>query len=272
MIKHTKLWQNCSTVRKIEDKCMIVREQGAQLFLITQPHHAAITCHFAGHWRVTAFLGFDMLEAVLFTISEHDHCWRKADAAPLFDPAAGRPWSFDDYPEEEKIGLYRNGLDTMEKANPYAAWLCSRHFGSFFKLARTDSGRKYFLHENVRQDRLRDQLSKKGVDLKAGDFHFHLLQFCDNLSLFVCLNQAGLNQHPWFLDGFAGSDQLRIGPGVLNATWENPETLMIRPFPFDDEFTIDLEYRVLPSGLSSQKELDQRWETAPVQIQTIRII
>src|SRR3546814_383479 len=211
------------------------------LFRSSQPHHSAIAGHIAGHWKVTNFRGFDQLESVLFIIGAHDHCWREADAAPLLNTATGRPYSFDDYPEDRKIKLYAKGVDDIEKTNPYAAWLCSRHFGSFFETAGKGPAQEYYLQEIARQTRLEQQLIRQGHDLSAGDYHFNLLQFCDNLSLFICLNEAGLDQHPWFRDGFAGSEKLGVDSRVLNATWKNQETLKISPFPFDMEFNTDLE-------------------------------
>lgn len=248
---------------------MIAREQGKQLFLITQPHHAAVAGLFASHWKVTAFKGFDKLEDVLFAIAEHDRCWELADQAAFLNPETKLPYSFDDYPEDLKIDLYRKGLDELEKDCPYAAYLCSRHFASFFSTAGEGPGHDYYLSETVRQKRLAKKLNLKGSALQAADFHFQLLQFCDNLSLFICLNQAGRNSHPWFKKGIGGFEKPGIGPVPVKATWKGKEALHITPFPFDEEFTVQLEYRSLPAALSDQETLDRLWKSAPVRTQTI---
>ncbi|HYH55253.1 MAG TPA: DUF3891 family protein, partial [Anseongella sp.] len=111
---------------------MIVREEANQLVLITQPDHAEIAGTFAGNWKATAFRGYDRLEEVLFAVNEHDHCWKEADRLPLLDEETGIPYSFDNYPESIKTGLYRKGIDHLERHHPYAALLCSKHFSSFF--------------------------------------------------------------------------------------------------------------------------------------------
>src|SRR5690606_32254613 len=145
---------------------------------------------------------------------------------------------FNDYPEDLKIRLYRKGLDNMEKDRPYATYLCSRHFASFFSSAKEGPGRDYYLSETARQQQLMKQLNIKGRDTETADFHFHLLQFCDNLSLFICLNQAGKNRHPWFKKGFAGSEMLVIGRKPIKAAWKDAETINVHPSPFDEEFTV----------------------------------
>ena len=251
---------------------MIIREQQNNLVLITQPHHAAISGIFAGHWKVTTFNGFNRLEEFLFTVHHHDQCWTEADKVPLLNPDSKRPYSFDDYPEERKIELYRKGIDNMENEHPYPALLCSRHFASFFAGSETTPGKEFYHSETQRQQRLTKQMNLNGLESEGADFHFNLLQFCDNLSLFICLNEEGKNQHPWFKKGFSNSERLGVNKHPLKADWKNPDTLKIAPFPFDEPFSIQLEYRRIPSLLPDQETLIRYWENAPVQTKTIHFV
>lgn len=249
---------------------MIIRRHNGDIFLISQHHHASISGTFAGHWKVTGFQGFDRLEEVLFTIDNHDRCWETADREPLFNRETGLPYSFDDYPEDPKIDLYKAGIDRMEKEHPYAALLCSKHFAAFFDESSTPTGRNFHASETTRQQRLALQAGLKGKDLKALDFHFRLLQFCDNLSLFICMNPPGKNQHPWFSQGLPNSEKLDLHSRPFKAVWKDSETVSLSPFPFDEPFSVKLEYKQLPADIPDQETLTRYWNEAPLKTRLIR--
>lgn len=249
----------------VEKFIMIIREQENNLLLITQPHHAALSGTFAEHWKVTAFRGFDQLEEVLYTVRNHDRCWEEVDKTPRWNPETEQPYSFENYPEQPKIRFYTQGLDGMERDHPYPALLCSKHFASFYVSCGETEGREFYRLEQLRQERLIGRLGLRKQDLEEVAFHFHLLQFCDNLSLFICLNEEGKNQHPWFQKGFANSEKLGIDARPVKADWNDPDTVRILPFPFDEPFAVELEYRELPKRFPDQETLSRLWEEAPVQ-------
>lgn len=251
---------------------MIIREREKKLILITQPDHAEIAGIFADHWKVTAFMGFDRLEETLFAVREHDRCWEKADHTPLLNIETGVPYSFDDHPDNLKIGLYRKGIDEMEKLHPYAALLLSRHFAWFFSQETAGAGLEYYRSEVVRQQKLLKQLDIQNKELEEVEFHFRLLQFCDNLSLFICLNEEGENRHPWFKNGIPNSEKLGLGKKLLKASWQKDGGLRVTRFPFDEPFTVRLKYRTIPTPLQDQESLDRLWKKAEVQTKDIRIV
>ena len=157
----------------------------------------------------------------------------------------------------------------MEKEHPYSALLCSRHFASFFASSTTAAGRDFYESELLRRQRLVKTLDLKEQEQAEADFHFHLLQFCDNLSLFICLNEEGKNQHPWFRKGFSNSEKLGVNTRPLKAGWKDADTVRITPFPFDEPFSLQLEYRAIPSLLPNQETLTRCWEEAPLRTKTI---
>lgn len=266
--------RNCGRIvasSRLEKFNMIVREQAGNLILITQPHHASLSGTFADHWKVTAFRGFERLEDVLFTIRSHDQCWEETDKEPLLNTHTGLPYSFEDYPEEFKLTFYARELDRLEQTHPYPAYLCSKHFGSFYTSASDSAGKEFYVSETRRQVRLVQELGIRNEVKDDADFHFHLLQFCDNLSLFLCLNEAGKNEHPWFKRGFANSEKLGVDSKQLKADWQNADSITIRPFPFDEPFFVTLEYREIPADIPDQKTLSGYWQNAPMQTKLIHI-
>ncbi|HEX2266415.1 MAG TPA: DUF3891 family protein [Solirubrobacterales bacterium] len=88
-----------------------------------------------------------------------------------------------------------------------------------------------------RQEKLKGQMSAE--ELKNLDHNFRFLQLCDNLSLFVCLNEPGSNEHPWYKNGFLFKGE-RFEP-----VWEDRRTLHLEPNPFSEPFDLVAPYGVV---------------------------
>lgn len=211
---------------------MIVRETKNGFRLINQHDHGLVSGDFAknfsGEW-----LGEPLREDVFFAISNHDIGWKRLDEEVLWNGERGRPHSFVDYPAAEKMAAYSEGLDLVEAHSPYAALLCSAHYGSFVERSEVSAEVRFREREEVRRERI--EASMAVPETFGRDFR--LLQLCDGLSLFVCLNDASGGAHPWHKDGFEFSGR-RFHP-----VWRDEHTLRFEPNLLSEGFEISLPYR-----------------------------
>ncbi len=212
---------------------MIVRELPNCFILVDQHEHGKISGTFAEHWAD----GPSPLGSTLYAIANHDIGWRELDASVRWNEGTDRPYSFADYPVEPKLRAYTNGLDLLESRDPYAACLCSMHYGSFVQNSRNAAEAEFWSSENRRRQRLEDSMS--GEELENLERNFRLLQLCDDLSLFVCLNEPGRNEHPWYRDGF------ELEGTKFEPHWEDRSTLRLRPNPFSRQFGFAVPYRIV---------------------------
>jgi hypothetical protein len=210
---------------------MIVREKPDSYVLVRQHDHGGISGEFARHWRERP----TPLDPTLYAIANHDIAWQKLDEMVRWDEAAGRPYSFADYPVEPKMEAYRESLDFLEAQNPYAACLCSMHYASFVRGSEGAAEVRFFEGEIRRQEKLKGAMSAE--ELENLGRNFRLLQTCDDLSLFVCLNEPGENTHPWYRNGF------EFMGTSLKPVWEDRRTLRLRPNPFSGTFGIAIPYQ-----------------------------
>jgi hypothetical protein len=209
---------------------LIVREKPGSYVLIGQHDHGRISGEFAKRWREKP----TPLEPTLYAIANHDAAWQKLDETVRWDETAGRPYSFMDYPVEPKMQAYREGLDFLETQDAYAACLCSMHYASFVRNAEGAAEVRFREGEHRRQKRLKGDMPAK--DLENLEHNFRLLQTCDDLSLFVCLNEPGRNDHPWYRNG------LEFMGTKFEPVWEDRRTLRLVPNPFSETFDLSIPY------------------------------
>ena len=211
---------------------MIIREADGHYRLIGQHEHALASGEFARHWAWEPRPS----ESALYAIANHDVGWRELDREVLWNEEAGRPYSFVDYPIEPKLRGYRSGIAAVEKEDKYAGLLCSMHYASFFRHPKTEPEARFLEEETTRQARLREALPSRAPESVERDFR--LLQLCDDFSLFICLNDPGHNDHPWYRGGFGFMGE-RLEP-----RWEG-NTLRITPDPFTGPFEVSVPYRLV---------------------------
>lgn len=212
---------------------MIVRERPDFFVLVEQHEHGLVSGEFARHWAAE----IPSREAALYAIANHDVAWRELDATIRWNDETGRPYSFVDYPAGPKLRAYAKGLDFIESRSLYAAYLCSMHYGSFVRSSKREPEVPFGESEAERRRRIVAALSNE--EIEGLEYDFRLLQLCDDLSLFVCLNEPGRDDHPWYRDGF-GFMGARFGP-----VWEDERTLRLDPNPFSEAFAIEVPYRVI---------------------------
>ncbi|QYJ16934.1 hypothetical protein Rxycam_02770 [Rubrobacter xylanophilus DSM 9941] len=210
---------------------MIVRETAGGFLLVEQHEHGLLSGEFARRWRERP----RPYGATVYAVANHDVGWRKLDRKPLWNREAGRPYSFVDYPLGPRLEAYRRGIDLVEAESPYAGLLCSMHYCRFVR--GLEEAADFVAAEERRQERLRRALS--GEELAGISRNFLLLRLCDGLSLFVCLNEPGRNEHPWYREGF------RFRGERLRPLWEDRRTLRLEPNPFREPFELRLPYRLV---------------------------
>jgi Protein of unknown function (DUF3891) len=211
---------------------VIVRERPDSFVLFEQHRHGLFSGEFARHWAAR----IPIREAALYAIANHDVGWRELDETVRWNDETGSPYSFLDYPVGPKLRAYANGLDYVQAHSPYAACLCSMHYGSFVRDARREPEISFREAEAARRRGIEATLSEE--EIGGLEYNFRLLQLCDDLSLFVCLNEPGRNDYPHYRDGF-GFMGTRLQP-----VWEDERTLRLDPNPFSEDFWIELPYLV----------------------------
>ena len=196
----------------------------------------------------------------LLAISEHDRAWIRLDAHPVWNDAKLRPFSFIDYPVQPKLLMYQTGLSETEEMNKYSALLCSMHYASFFESnpdALSEEERLFYYGELERQQRLKAELGRP--DEEELRRHFQLLQLCDDISLYVCMNREGAakdEEHPWFRDGF---DSLVDGQQFL-AEWVDARSIRISPCPFESEWSAVLRSKHVLKSRAAEVGLNQSYQ------------
>ncbi len=220
---------------------MIVRKLEDSYLLIRQHDHGQISGEFARHWGGETA----PQRSTLFAITNHDVGWQELDNEVRFDPDTGEPYSFTNYPLGPKLRAYKRGLDQLEVQEPYASYLCSRHYGSFVQNAREPAAVDFGQKEAGRRERLEKRLPEEW--LANAEYNFRLLQLCDDLSLFVCLNEPGKNELSWYRDGFEFMGR------KLQPVWRDERTLALSPDPFSDSFEFTIPYETVgPDGRDAE--------------------
>ncbi|MCA1054415.1 DUF3891 family protein [Rossellomorea aquimaris] len=240
---------------------MIIRETNDSFIMIRQHDHAFLSGEIIKHFDHSLLPSSTHFNDLVYAAYQHDRSWIGLDDTPVWDDANNTPYTFADYPLLPKMAFYRIGLDEIERENPYAALLCSLHFHSFFTKSKKEECLSFMKEERMRQSRLRSALPETDEELLQQ--HFRLLQFSDDLSLYICLNEPGARkeeEHPWFKDGFKNTEWFNRGQGPLQAEWGGTNTIKIDAFPFTRECRLTLTYKKVPKESIDEKGIAQAFE------------
>ncbi len=201
-------------------------------------------------------------------VFEHDRGWIDLDDTPFWNDRSGAPYSFIDFPLVPKIAFYRKGIDEVERMNRYAALLCSLHYASFFERETHPAGVNYLREERERQRRLKRELridSQEAED--ALQFHFELLQFCDRLSLYICLNEPGVkkaDEFAWYREGFPHSERFPFAANrKIVAYWLDEQRVSLSAFPFEQPFLASVMIKAVGKPDIAEYGLAQAYERTP---------
>jgi len=252
---------------------MIVLNTKQGMLLFEQHHHALVSGVMAKYWRVDAFIGEHIREQVEYAVAQHDRAWIPLDQLPLWNEDKQQPYAFTDYPMNEKMLRYQEGVNQVEDRSKYGALLCSLHYRSFFPEKSKDQAIQSFIdYEEKRQKKLKIELDEKVGD-KAIKVHFDLLQFWDNLSLYCCMNEQGVNKEhelSWFRDGFP--QQFAFAPDGIIAHWHGEDTVVLDPFPFESSFQVDIPFRRFRHDQIEEIGFTQAWKDSALHNRKVTFI
>ncbi|WP_175498885.1 DUF3891 family protein [Paenibacillus sp. NFR01] len=259
---------------------MICREHDGNLVMMKQHEHGELAGRFAAEFREEATRTVqDRRAEVLRAIANHDRGWIDLDETPFWNDAEGAPYTFLDFPLVPKLVFYRRGLDEIEADTAYGGLLCSLHYERLIETSGEDGPalREFLAEEEARRARIRRELEHSRPIAEGELYHDErLLQFCDDLSLFLALSEPGSpksEEHPWFKDGFSGSEDFGFTSGrAITAEWKDASALMLEPFPFTEPVEAVFKQRSVPKAQIQAKGIARAFHETPEEECRIRII
>lgn len=247
---------------------MIIVEQEQSYLMITQHDHAQVSGELARNWSEEYFPGIERKHEVELAVFEHDRGWMDVDEQPKWNNKKNQPYSFVDYPIDPKVSLYSKGISEVAKQSSYAGLLCSLHYASFLQGSSDPNGTLFWNEENKRQQRLSQELGIAGYPDKEKELkdHLEILKFCDNLSLYVCLNEPGAaksHEHPFFRNGFPQSFSF-ANHQPIHANWKDQKMVKLSASPFKDFVEVKLAYKDVKKDRINKSGLVEAYREAPV--------
>jgi Protein of unknown function (DUF3891) len=251
---------------------MIIRETEDSFIMIRQHDHAYVSGETIKHFNRNLLRSNQLFNDFVFAAHQHDRSWIGLDDTPIWNDGKQIPFTFSDYPLLPKLAFYKIGLDEIEEVNLYAALLCSLHFCSFFSKSRDPDCLNFLQKEAKRQQEIRKQLPTFDEELLTQ--HFHLLQLSDNLSLYFCLNEPGVekeNEHPWFKDGFNNTESFHPGNHPLQALWVNEHEVTVDAYPFETDFHVTMPYKKVAKTAIRKMGIAEAYKESKLEEHTIFI-
>ncbi|MGM0751898.1 MAG: DUF3891 family protein [Bacillota bacterium] len=225
---------------------MIIRETEDSFIMIKQHDHAFLSGETIKHFNRNLLKSDQFFDDALYAAYQHDRSWIGLDDTPIWNDREKIPYTFSDYPLLPKLAFYKIGVDEIERVNAYASLLCSLHFCSFFSQSQNKDCLVFLTGEARRQMRLKEKLSE--LDEELLQQHFRLLQFADNLSLYLCLNEPGVDkeeEHPWFKNGFNHTEMFHQENRPLMPRWVDENEVTLDRYPFEKDFHVSLKYKTV---------------------------
>ncbi|PFG03558.1 DUF3891 family protein [Bacillus sp. es.034] len=251
---------------------MIIRETDDSFIMIKQHDHAFVSGETIKHINRNLLISDQFFDDFVYASHQHDRSWIGLDDTPIWNDGKQIPFTFSDYPLLPKLAFYQIGLNEIEEVNLYAALLCSLHFCSFFDKSKDPDCLQFLRDEANRQQKIRNHLPK--IDEELLTQHFQLLQLSDNLSLYFCLNEPGVekeNEHLWFKDGFKNTEGFHSGNQRLKTRWVNEHEVTFDDFPFETDFQVTLPYKKVDKRAIRKMGIAEAYEESQLEKHTILI-
>lgn len=251
---------------------MIIRNQDEHFIFIAQPDHALLSGEFLKHLDSSYLEHAPYKDSVIYAAYQHDCGWKAFDKQPFWNDQINQPYSFIDFPTIPKTVLYTQGIQQVQEKDSYAALLCSEHYKRFLIKSSLPEAEAFVQQEAKRQEWLISTM--KDFDKQSFEADYTLLQFSDNLSLFVCMNEAGAadkDLHPFFKEGLSLSNSASKLPSDYSIGWTGRDAIAIDPFPFSSDFSVTLTYKCVQKAAIQQQGLIAAYEHAPILAETIWI-
>jgi hypothetical protein len=226
---------------------MIVQPRAADLLLIRQTDHAALSGELAEHWGNAAFAPPAPRDSMVRAAARHDDGWRVWEAAPRVDPRTQRPYQFTDLPLAEHAAFYVTGVDAVAAEDAYAGLLVCLHLSGLYQRRfgidptlpvkplspEEDRARAEVIEQlAARQQALRQRLAASAVPaplLEEGQVwaNYKLLQIFDRLSLYFCTRPPRpMTLRPAPVDYHGRDAELTLEP-------LGGPAVRVTPWPFD---------------------------------------
>lgn len=238
---------------------MIVRTNKERITITKQSDHAVLAEDLAKFLK-SNFISKETFKDLLYGINQHDNCWDVVDDSVTI--LNNQPLDFITYPLKEKIMLYKAGIDEIENQNPYAGLLVSKHFASFFpSTSKNQESLDFLSHEISRQSRIERELSSPKEIIERD---FNLLQFFDNVSLYICLNESGTSkeqEYSWFKHGIPLGNELKdlLKKEKVDSNWIGQKITMV-PFLLKSNLKVsfneyEMDYNDFSNYLSTKSTI-----------------
>ncbi len=252
---------------------MITRETKDSFIFITQHEHATISGEFFVNLK-KEFIPTEHFESLKFAIYQHDRAWIIPDSEPIWNDKLQKPYDFIAYPENIKLHFYKLGIEQVDQANSYAALLCSMHYSSFFAHSETEYGKSFYERETLRQKHLMQRLRIQTSTFL--NYQLKILQLCDDLSLYACMNNPGVdkkNEHPLFKDGFNNSEFFHDnGEQRVTANYQDKHIIKFNSRLFEKPFEIKITFKKILKDNIQNEGLLAAFTKQPWFYHTVKII
>lgn len=204
------------------------RQKYESCWMITQPSHAVLAGEIAARLRSQKVPEPDA--DLVRAIALHDAGWGIPDAQAITRSRAQKPQapsSFLDTEIVEFLEAWTQSIQVAQSAGASGAYIVSRHFQRLAEhrisaAADSDHDRKklqaFVTHETQRQKRLAAKQSRSAKELESLT---DLLQFCDLLSLYLCVGARESVEFPecrgFKLRISAAGEAYRLDPPLLES-------------------------------------------------------
>jgi hypothetical protein len=226
---------------------MIVYSREEEFVMVKQHEHGRLAGEFAKQLKEEWLRESAWKNDFLFAVAEHDRSWVDMDEVPLWNDIRNKPYGVEDLPLLLRLPFYLRGLQELGAESEYAGLLVNMHYTSFQPglMANMVGGmheRALPLIESVKREQIRLQLKLGFLESEARqvlDQHLGLLQLCDELSLYVCVQKPGTPKDQEKLpykDGFMSTSSFLNGSKTVPC-WLSSDRLELAPSPFRDEAT-----------------------------------
>lgn len=250
---------------------MIVRNRGDVFVMIEQHHHAKISAILFEAIKKNLTATYEKYKhSIHLAIDQHDVGWAPFDSSPIWNDEKSEPYDFITLPNSIKSVLYKYGIDMVELTNDYAALLCSHHYVQFVQKNSNIYSKQFVQAETDRQHYIMERFdSFQKVNFLA---HYELLQFFDNLSLFLCLHERNHREedtHFFFKNGI--NLPKLYGGGKVQLSWKDNTITLNTPL-FSGPVTINLQQKIVTNDVIKEVGILNAWMDAPYETVQLTVV
>lgn len=251
---------------------MILREDSESFIMICQHDHAYIAGELLSHLK-KEFIAVEHFESFKFAVHQHDRAWIIPDGHPLWNDVTGKPFSFIDFPEKLRFYFYKLGIEQVNQANSYAALLCSMHYCSLASSSSSEVAMQFIEREMMRQKHWISKLKIPHQRLLA--YQLQMLKFCDDLSLYICMNKPGVQKEaevPLFKKGFLDSEFFHEdGRTKVIASYKDRNTIKFNSSPFEEAFEVKVHLKRVSKKLVKDIGIADAYHAEPTVFVTVNV-